>query len=64
MHLNHHSSEKLALIKIKEKSIEVIDYYKIGYILFGEHPRELISPESGIHFLNDLCFETSDPKNK
>lgn len=26
-----------------------------AYILFGEHPRELISPESGIRFLNDLC---------
>ncbi|CAD8066346.1 unnamed protein product [Paramecium primaurelia] len=35
-----------------------------AYILFGEHPRELISPESGIHFLNDLCFEKTDPKNK
>jgi len=28
------------------------------YFLFGEHARELISPESGIYFLKSLCGET------
>lgn len=28
------------------------------YLLFGEHARELISPESGLHFLRSLCGET------
>jgi hypothetical protein len=28
------------------------------YLLFGEHSRELISPESGLHFLRSLCGET------
>jgi len=28
------------------------------YFLFGEHARELISPESGIYFLRSLCGET------
>lgn len=27
------------------------------FILFGEHSRELISPESGLHFLKGLCGE-------
>ena len=26
-----------------------------NFILFGEHSRELISPETGIHFLETLC---------
>jgi hypothetical protein len=28
------------------------------YFLFGEHARELISPESGLYFLKSLCGET------
>jgi len=33
------------------------------YILFGEHARELVSPESGLHFLKSLCGETdASPK--
>jgi len=28
------------------------------YILFGEHSRELISPESGFHLIQSLCGET------
>jgi hypothetical protein len=28
------------------------------YFLFGEHARELISPESGLYFLRSLCGET------
>merc|ERR1719330_2267693 len=30
-----------------------------NFFLFGEHSRELISPESGLHFLKSLCGETS-----
>jgi len=30
-----------------------------NFILFGEHARELISPESGLHFVKTLCGETS-----
>mmetsp|Transcript_36698 Transcript_36698/g.84444 ORF Transcript_36698/g.84444 Transcript_36698/m.84444 type:complete len:433 (-) Transcript_36698:78-1376(-) len=30
-----------------------------NFLLFGEHARELISPESGLHFLKSLCGETS-----
>jgi len=28
------------------------------FMLFGEHSRELISPESGLHFIETLCGET------
>lgn len=28
------------------------------FLLFGEHARELISPESGLHFIKSLCGET------
>lgn len=28
------------------------------FMLFGEHSRELISPESGLHFIQTLCGET------
>jgi len=30
------------------------------FILFGEHSRELISPESGLHFLRALCEDLPD----
>merc|ERR1719221_269966 len=29
-----------------------------NFLLFGEHSRELISPESGLHLLKSLCSET------
>merc|ERR1719394_2330841 len=29
-----------------------------NFLLFGEHSRELISPESGLHLLKSLCGET------
>merc|ERR1719453_552050 len=29
-----------------------------NFLLFGEHSRELISPESGLHFVKSLCGET------
>merc|ERR1719375_2616537 len=28
-----------------------------NFLLFGEHSRELISPESGLHFIRTLCGE-------
>merc|ERR1719163_2557186 len=28
------------------------------FMLFGEHSRELISPETGLHFVKSLCGET------
>jgi hypothetical protein len=31
-----------------------------NFLLFGEHARELISPESGLHFIKTLCGETGD----
>lgn len=32
-----------------------------AFLLFGEHSRELISPESGLHFLRVLCGEEHPP---
>lgn len=29
------------------------------FYLFGEHPRELISPETGLNLINTLCGEMS-----
>jgi len=31
-----------------------------NFLLFGEHARELISPESGLHFTKTLCGEAGD----
>jgi hypothetical protein len=31
-----------------------------NFLLFGEHARELISPESGLHFVKTLCGEVGD----
>jgi hypothetical protein len=31
-----------------------------NFMLFGEHARELISPESGLHFIKNLCGEAGD----
>jgi len=31
-----------------------------NFLLFGEHARELISPESGLHFIKTLCGETGN----
>jgi len=31
-----------------------------NFMLFGEHARELISPESGLHFIKVLCGEAGD----
>mmetsp|Transcript_17308 Transcript_17308/g.28822 ORF Transcript_17308/g.28822 Transcript_17308/m.28822 type:complete len:414 (+) Transcript_17308:104-1345(+) len=49
-----------------DRSIDVITIRSPGaspvnknFLLFGEHARELISPESGLHFVKSLCGETS-----
>merc|ERR1719386_300489 len=51
-------------------NIDVVSIKKPGttpinknFLLFGEHARELISPESGLHFIKSLCGET-DLKDK
>eukprot|EP00929_Paragymnodinium_shiwhaense_P053254 TRINITY_DN2665_c0_g3_i1.p1 TRINITY_DN2665_c0_g3~~TRINITY_DN2665_c0_g3_i1.p1 ORF type:complete len:453 (+),score=128.33 TRINITY_DN2665_c0_g3_i1:55-1413(+) len=48
-----------------ERSIDVVtirapDSQPVNkqFMLFGEHSRELISPESGLHFIQSLCGET------
>lgn len=48
------------------RSIDVVSIKAPGskpvnrnFLLFGEHARELISPESGLHFVKSLCGETS-----
>lgn len=48
------------------RTIDVVTVRKPGaspvnkiFILFGEHSRELISPESGLHLVKSLCGETS-----
>jgi len=52
-----------------DRSIDVVTIkqgepqYK-NFLLFGEHARELISPESGLHFAKTLCGETEDGKTR
>ncbi|CAD8106529.1 unnamed protein product [Paramecium sonneborni] len=33
-----------------------------GFVLFGEHARELISPETGLHFVKKLCSQNEEMK--
>lgn len=49
----------------QERSIDVVTIRAPGtnptnrnFLLFGEHSRELISPESGLHLVKTLCGET------
>jgi len=46
------------------RQVDVVDIKSTGdapanknFLLFGEHSRELISPESGLHFIQTLCGE-------
>lgn len=46
-------------------SVDIVSIRKPGtdpknkfFILFGEHARELISPESALHFIKSLCGQT------
>lgn len=34
-----------------------------AFLLFGEHAREFISPETGLHFLKKLCSDDIAVKN-
>lgn len=33
-----------------------------AFLLFGEHAREFISPETGLHFIKKLCSNDVDVK--
>jgi hypothetical protein len=53
-----------------EPDIDLITFNENGskphkaFVLFGEHARELISPETGLHFLKELCNNPTDPTVK
>jgi len=49
------SSANIDVISIKSKSSKP---HNRMFLLFGEHARELISPETGLHFIKTLCGET------
>jgi murein tripeptide amidase MpaA len=34
-----------------------------AFLLFGEHAREFISPETGLHFMKKLCSDDVSVKN-
>lgn len=34
-----------------------------AFIIFGEHARELISPETGLHFVKKLCSDDESVKS-
>jgi len=58
---------KLETHMADDRSIDLItikqgDPANKNFLLFGEHARELISPESGLHFAKTLCRETEDGK--
>jgi len=58
---------KLETKMADDRAIDVITIKAAGsspksknFFLFGEHARELISPESGLHFAKTLCGEVGD----
>jgi len=51
------SGETVSIDVITVKDAEASPKNK-NFYLFGEHARELISPESGLHFIRSLCGET------
>jgi hypothetical protein len=58
---------KLETRKAEDRDIDVVTIKGNGaepvnrnFLLFGEHARELISPESGLHFIKTLCGETGN----
>jgi len=64
--LSKHCNDALNATTVRdgEVDIDVVTVRKPGvkapnkvFILFGEHSRELISPESGLYFLRALCGE-------
>lgn len=50
----HDGDVDLDVITVRKASAKPVNRV---FILFGEHSRELISPESGLHFLKGLCGE-------
>mmetsp|Transcript_144701 Transcript_144701/g.463702 ORF Transcript_144701/g.463702 Transcript_144701/m.463702 type:complete len:413 (+) Transcript_144701:56-1294(+) len=55
----------MTLQTVSERNIDVVTIRAPGasptnknFLLFGEHARELISPESGLHLIKSLCGET------
>lgn len=51
------SGTEIDVVTVRKKSATPAN--KV-FILFGEHSRELISPESGLYFLRALCGDLSD----
>jgi len=58
---------KLETKKADDRDIDVVtirgeagEPINRNFLLFGEHARELISPESGLHFIKTLCGETGN----
>lgn len=51
------NGETVSIDVITVKNAEASPVNK-NFYLFGEHARELISPESGLHFIKSLCGET------
>jgi len=49
-------------IRIKRKGKEPAQ--NRAFFLFGEHARELISPESALHFIRTLCGKEKDLRNE
>lgn len=45
------------IVTIKAKDSNPVNK---NFLLFGEHARELISPESGLHFMKNLCGEAGN----
>lgn len=36
----------------------------LGFVVFGEHAREMISPETGLHYVKELCRNYMSGRNK
>mmetsp|Transcript_21250 Transcript_21250/g.41589 ORF Transcript_21250/g.41589 Transcript_21250/m.41589 type:complete len:426 (+) Transcript_21250:73-1350(+) len=51
----------VAIDVINVKAQQAVPVTNKIFLLFGEHSRELISPESGLHFLKILCGNTPVP---
>jgi len=50
-------SNAIDVVTIKAANAQPVNK---NFLLFGEHARELISPESGLHFVKTLCGEIGD----
>jgi len=59
MHLESRMAEdrSIDVVTIKAPNSKPVNK---NFLLFGEHARELISPESGLHFIKTLCGEVGD----